>query len=311
MRRLASVAVGCLVFACGCAPASPPTPPAPLSLLVRPASPSLPVGVEGVRATSYSGGVAVVGGYTGTSSLSDVWLYHPGKPVQFLARLPVALHDAAVAAVGNRLYVLGGGAFQVYDTMYAIGPNGSVGIVGHLPAPLADATALSWRGKIVLVGGYDGGSVFPATVRMGTSPARLRLVAVLPRGRRYAAAAIQGSDLFLFGGLTPAGPTRSIWRIPLAGGTPVRVGEMPAPYDYGAAFLLGGRLMVAGGELAGRTTRAIWQFTPGRGLHRLGSLPSPVADGAVASLPDGTVLLLGGRQQDGTPVSAAVAIAMK
>jgi N-acetylneuraminic acid mutarotase len=63
-----------------------------------------------VAATPYKGGIAIVGGFTGSCVNSrNVDLFLPGtNRWRRLPNLPIAVNHAAAAAVGNKLYVAGG-----------------------------------------------------------------------------------------------------------------------------------------------------------------------------------------------------------
>jgi hypothetical protein len=90
-----------------------------------------------------------------------------GRPTR-VARLPVPINDAAGAAVGDRIYALGGlvasgrptNLIQVYDVS-----TRRSAIAGRLPEPVADGAALTLDGFVFLAGGLVDGSPTRAIVR--------------------------------------------------------------------------------------------------------------------------------------------------
>jgi hypothetical protein len=91
-----------------------------------------------------------------------------GPPTR-VARLPVAVTDAAGAAVGDRIYALGGllansrssNLIQEYD----VATERSV-IAGRLPQPVADGSALTLDDFVYLLGGMTDGSPTRENVRL-------------------------------------------------------------------------------------------------------------------------------------------------
>jgi hypothetical protein len=85
-----------------------------------------------------------------------------------VAKLPVPVSDAAGAAVGDRIYALGGlrtngrptNLIQEYD----VSTRRST-IAGRLPQPVADGAALTLDGFVFLAGGRVDGSPIRAIVR--------------------------------------------------------------------------------------------------------------------------------------------------
>jgi N-acetylneuraminic acid mutarotase len=148
----------------------------------------------------------LVGGYDGTRWLPGILATSDGKRFRRAGTLAVPVRYAAVAAVGNALYVLGGAAQagDVSDIQRMDLTTGVVQVVGHLPAPLSHATAGVIDEKVFVFGGRRGdlrqSTVFrfdPATnavVPAGTLPFALS---------DYGASTIDGRT-FLVGGETPA-----------------------------------------------------------------------------------------------------------
>jgi hypothetical protein len=96
-------------------------------------------------------------------------LQETGKgPPTRVARLPVAVTDAAGAAVGDRIYALGGllanGRSSNLIQEHDVATERSV-IAGRLPQPVADGSALTLDDFVYLVGGLTDGSPTREIVR--------------------------------------------------------------------------------------------------------------------------------------------------
>jgi N-acetylneuraminic acid mutarotase len=69
----------------------------------------LPVPRSGLNGAALCGGIAVIGGETGSGVHDEVSFLDPAADVwQELAPLPTAVHGVAVAAIGDRLFAIGG-----------------------------------------------------------------------------------------------------------------------------------------------------------------------------------------------------------
>lgn len=90
-----------------------------------------------------------------------------GPPTR-VAKLPVAVTDAAGAAIGDRIYALGGrlanGRATDLIQEYDVATEHSV-IAGKLPGPVTNGSALTLVGFVYLVGGVINGSATRAIVR--------------------------------------------------------------------------------------------------------------------------------------------------
>ena len=253
--------------------------------------------LEGAAAAVLDGRVLLAGGLTAADVSSAELTFFALRPWRSVAayRLHRAVHDAAMAVVGGRAYLLGGGdAMGPVALVWAISPDGTVRGATALPVPLSDLAAVASGGRIYVFGGFTGRS-YSRAVWDWRPGGTWRRVGTLPYGLRYSAAAVLDSRVYLFGGLTSAGPTADILSFDLATGRVRRVGALPRPLMYAGAASSGGQLLVAGGEGLHGFRTAIRRFQPRTGkLTTVGRLPLPLGYFAVA----GTALL-GGRTDAG------------
>ena len=135
----------------------------------------LPAPRADVAAVTVGGAAIVVGG--GTPLRPDPAVLSTADGVHFsrIATLAVAVRYPAVAAVGGKIYVIGGStpggdsnAIQVIDPS-----TRTVAIVGRLPFALSDAAALVIGGRLLVLGGRRAGvpldTIFVVDPRTGSA----------------------------------------------------------------------------------------------------------------------------------------------
>ena len=247
-------------------------------------------------------GLVLLGGLdSGSSSTSavDALDTRSGR-VSRAGQLLQPTHDAVVAALGHRVFVIGGGSAT---------PSGSIQIGqgrrwvsgGSLPSARADAGSVTIGGSAYLVGGYDG-STMDAEVVATTDGRSYRPVAALRVPVRYPALAVVGSRIYVFGGLTASGRPSSAVQVvdPQARRVHV-VGRLPVALSGAAAGVLDGTVYLAGGRTSRGATEAIYAFRPrGASFLRAGSLRVAVANAGTA-VTDGRLWIVGGETVDGHP----------
>jgi len=164
----------------------------------------------------------------------------------------------------------------------ALQPNAPATIVGHLPRPRADFSAVTIGSTAYLVGGYDGTNA-ALDVLATTDGATFRTVARLPVGVRYPAVAALGHAVYVFGGESAQTASSAIQRIDLQTGQARVVGQMSQPRTQASALAIGGSIYIAGGRVGGASTPDVLRFEPTSvRLVAVGQLPAPVSDAATA-----------------------------
>jgi YVTN family beta-propeller protein len=261
---------------------------------------SLAAPVQDATSAPWRGGAIVAGGLTAAdASTSNVVLVRaPGR----VSPLPLALHDATSAALGNAVYLFGGGdgAHQL-DGIIRVTP-GTPATVAHLPAPSSDQAGAPWGGAEYVVGGYTGTNWLNTIVRWRPGqPARV--VGHLPEALRYAAVAAVAGRIVIAGGSTPLGTASdAVLSFDPVTGRVARIGRLPNPTTHAAAAVLGNRVYVIGGRSAAvdTPTAEIEAIDPiARKIVPAGMLDSARSDLAAVGLP-GRILLAGGRGGSGT-----------
>ncbi len=245
----------------------------------------LPVPMIGVAAClTPSGNLETVGGFTGRRSLTEIYMRKSGR-WEAVARLPKPTHDTAAGYLDGALFIFGGG--QAYSTRDLLRVQGSRAVhVAYLGHPLSDAVTRPYRlhgvDGLIMVGGHGGPDVRKVYFISGTNNGhtRWRTLFSLPVGVRYTAVAVDGSSVYIAGGLSAHGrvDTAWVWRPGDAG--PQRLPALPTPMEKAAAFAWQGTVYVVGGlENGGRTSADILAYRRGQGgWHSVGHLPGPLAD---------------------------------
>ena len=112
----------------------------------------------------------IAGGTSGTAARREVLRFDPADgTVRRLAILPEPVTHASAAALGGRLYVVGGRGDALDSARAAIvsvDPSGRVARAGRLPVPLSDTGAATLGGRIVVVGGRDARGAVHDEVRV-------------------------------------------------------------------------------------------------------------------------------------------------
>jgi hypothetical protein len=277
-----------------------------LVLQVSPAPYQLPAAVSRATVLPAGSGLLILGGLTPRSVSTDaVTRLDPAtgatRPAGTLAS---ATHDAAGAVLGGRPYLFGGGSAASVATVQAVSTGGVAAVTGRLPTVRSDVSGVTVGPTAYLVGGYDG-TTYDAAVLATSDGRHFRTAARLPIPVRYPAVAADGSQIWVFGGQTPSGPTSAVQRINVRAGTASVAGHLPQPVQGASAVTLDGRIYVAGGQLtasAGADTaapgssgdrpavsRTVLGFDPGTGhATAVAQLPVPVAYAGAAVAGGGT-----------------------
>lgn len=298
--------------------------PAPVTtqtkLVAALAPKQLPAPVSGESVVGLSGGPLILGGLDSSeASVSGVFQLDPGsgrlKPAGGLSG---PLHDAAAAALGERVLVFGGGTETSTDLVQALPVAGGTVTgeatateAGRLPTVRSDLSAATIGGRAYVLGGYDGNA--PLDSVLATSDgSRFERVATLPRPARYVALAALGGRLYAFGGETASGaPTDVIREVDPKAGTARVVGRLPRAASHASAVVLGGCAYVLGGEANGAASDRIWSFDPASGRARAaGRLPLAVSGGAAATV-GSTGYLIGGKGAGGEALRSVVTLRLK
>lgn len=209
----------------------------------------------------------MLGGLTGTGTTAssvDVVNLTTGTALP-VGSLAFPTHDAGGTVLGRRALVLGGGQSTSMSTVQAFplsaasarGAHASPAVsqvVGKLPGLRSDDEAVTIGHTAYVIGGYDGGAPDPEVLAT-TNGRTFTPVTALAVPVRYAAVAVLGKRIYVFGGEAVTGPQAGqavddIQVVDPARRTATIVGHLSQAVEAAAAFELGRNLYIAGGDTA-------------------------------------------------------------
>jgi len=234
-----------------------------------------------------------------------------GLAWQRLKPAPSERTEVAAAAVGDRIYLLGGFApdgatvatVEVYDTAadaWSRGPD--------LPVAVNHAMAATLGGAVHVAGGY-GGDRAPSRQVVRLEGDRWRQLAPLPEGRAAGGLVALDGRLYLVGGVGPGGlaadtlvydPTADRWSAEPG---------LPTRREHLGAAAAGGRVVVVGGRVGGLTGNLDVAEAYDPAARRWARLPPmPTARGGLAATAtaDGLVVAVGGEAAATFPEAEAL-----
>lgn len=312
-RAAAALLLGALAVVAGCGGTSPAargharpgsslpthataTSPRPRRAVARAAGWRLPEPVARETLVALPGGrVLLAGGMLPdeTSTADAWWLDLATGRARRAPDLAVPVHDAAAGRYAGRPAVFGGGNTSEQGAVQQL-HAGRWRLVDRLPTTRSDLSVAQVGRTTYVLGGYDGVRTPLRALAQGGS-GRLRPAGRLKMGVRYAATAVLGGSVYLFGGEVDGRELGVVQRFDARSGRTSVVARLPRPIGHAMAVAVGGRLLLMGGTTGSSVgTRAMWWFDPGTGrFQHAGRLARPLSDAAVA-LHGRTVYLLGG-----------------
>lgn len=220
-----------------------------------------------VTAAAVDGKIYVVGGFSEPSSINRTRLaitdvveaYDPATDRwSAKAPLPITIHHAGAAAIGERLYVVGGytqsffSNWQPLATLYVYNPSSDTWTEGP-PMPTArGALAVAQHGgKIFAIGGYDGTANSAAVEVYDPSANQWASLAPLPTPRDHLAAVSAGGRTYAIGGRLNGDYGKNLSVVDAfdpATGSWSRMADLPTARSGITAAAVGTMIYVLGGE---------------------------------------------------------------
>ncbi len=284
--------------------ASPSAKPKPANIVASWASWQLPFAVareaiaEGANTTGsavVAGGMLPGDGSTGKTYTLDpnTGTSTPGSP------LAVPVHDAAGGTYAGKPAVYGGGNTSEQSLVQSL-TSTTWHQVDDMSTTRSDLSVVPISRSTYVIGGFDGTRV-PLTVLRQTANRRLAAAGHLKVGVRYAATAVIGSAIYVFGGEVNGKELGIIQRFDTTTGETTIVGQLPRPLGHAMATVVDGRILLMGGRTSPtKQTAAMWWYTPKtRTWTDAGTLPAATSDAAVLTRGD-RAWLLGGENPNVT-----------
>jgi N-acetylneuraminic acid mutarotase len=165
--------------------------------------------------------------------------------------------------------------------------GGAWHIVGHLPTTRSDLVAATTGGKTFVLGGYDGVTPAVGSVLSSSDGHSWTTVGSLAVPLRYAATAVVGSTVWLFGGEASGTESDVVQTFDTATGKGQVVAHLPSAIGHASAFRFQDKFLILGGRTdasSGAMTDQMWWFDPGTGKFTdAGRLPYVLADAAIVT----------------------------
>ena len=209
---------------------------------------------SGVRLGSST--LVIGGGGPSENGTADAQLVASSGTSTVAGKMPEPRSDHVAAAVGGKIYVLGGydGSKIVSDVVSTVDGSSFVA-VGTLPVPVRyPAVAVVGR-SIYLFGGVAStqGTDTAAIQRLDTATGAIGVVGQLPTTLSHASAIVLSGQIFLLGGyVNSVQLSDQILRVDPSTGIATIVARLPAPNSDAAAVVVGGRGYLVGGKSTAR-----------------------------------------------------------
>ncbi len=223
------------------------------------------------------------------------------QPEQRLeASLPTPIEEAAAAAEGGKLYVMGGfnAAGVSVPSVYVFdGASWSSG--PRLPVPVDHPSAAALDGFVYLAGGHSNGGDSARVFRLDSDHWTELAPMHFARGG-HALVADQGR-LFAIGGNTARGEVAAVESFDPASNAWTVLPALPSPRNHVSGFVVGGSVCVAGGRYP--TTARVDCFEVGQASwSSLPDLPRATSGAGAVTFLGGAVVVLGGQNAGETAI---------
>jgi N-acetylneuraminic acid mutarotase len=176
-----------------------------------------------------------------------------GATAEATGKLPTVRSDLSAAAVGGRVYVLGGyDGTAPLDSVLATADGNRFTQVATLPQPARYMAVAPLGGRIYAFGGETAsGEATDAIREVDPGAGTAKLVGRLPAPLSHASAVVLGGEIYVLGGERNGRATDRILRFDPATGRASPAGSLPAPVANGAAAVVRSTAYLIGGHGAG------------------------------------------------------------
>ncbi len=267
----------------------------------------LPQARTEVTVAVWRGRVVVVGGFDGFArTTATVQIYDPVRDAWELGPpLPHSVHHAMAAAVGDRLYLVGGlSGVRFHPTARVFVFDGGWREVAPLPEPLGASGIGVLDGRIHVISGEGPGGNVATHYVYDPSADRWERRPEVPAPRDHLAAVVLNGRLYAIGGRLEGSLSRNLTRVDVYDprtDTWVTAPPIQTARSGHTAAMAGRRIFVFGGEQSGGTIAPVEAFD-GTRWTTVSRMPTP-RHGLGAAVLGQTMYLLAGGKRPGLSVS--------
>jgi N-acetylneuraminic acid mutarotase len=223
----------------------------------------------------------------------DRWTFLRGPEIAPIAHTATLLAGGTVLVVGGRRNGYPGSPVEATVMLYDVERDETTSVTPLGRARAAHSATLMADGRVLVVGGWDGGALGDAEVLDPSTRTWSTLAGATPRADHTATRLADGG-VMLVGGA--ADGSCQVFD-PVAGSfTAIAAPPEPARSHHTATMLAGGAVLVAGGYVSGRGAIAdVAVFRPGANTwSRLAPMSTPRWGHTATRLSDGRVVIAGG-----------------
>jgi DNA-binding beta-propeller fold protein YncE len=234
----------------------------PVTGATRPAG-RLAQATHDAAGVAVGGRLLVLGGGTATS-VATVQAFSPGRPAAVVGQLTRARSDSNGVSAGPVGYVVGGYDGTTVDPQVLATTDGQhFRVAARLPVPVRYAGTAAVAGLIWVFGGQTAASGSRATdaiQRVDPATGAAAIVGHLPQPVQGAAVIALDEQIYVAGGATTRGTSKTVLRFDPATSRVSAAGELPVPAAYAAAAVTGGVGYLIGGEDGPRPVPTVTTF---------------------------------------------------
>ncbi|TFG61145.1 MAG: hypothetical protein E4H36_10915 [Spirochaetales bacterium] len=232
----------------------------------------------------------------------EIYRADPGKRrLKKTARLPSPRFGAGVAALGNKIFIVGGFDGRTYfdDILVFDTGTGKVERLGSLPTVRCFGSLAASDSMLYYAGGWDGEKQTAEILALNPADGESSILARLPTAREHLSSVYFRDKLYFFGGIDAEGRYLSeILSFDPSGREVMYEGELPYPLARSMAAVLDGSIILAGGW-EGRKLPEVLTLElsdPAFSVDELMQLPQGVSDSPVVPLM-GRLYIIGGSHE--------------
>ncbi len=218
---------------------------------------ALPVGLEQFGIAATGGKIYVAGGYAtgGTrdeptvEETNGAWIFDLAGGWRSAAPMPEARIGLGLAAVGGKLYAIGGRGVEA-GRVFVYDPAADAWTVAreNLPAPRSHAAVVARGSDIYVIGGMENGAPTARVDIFDTTRGTWRIGPSLPVAREGHVAAVLDGNIHVTGGESLYPPKTFADHFVLEGDGWHRAASLPTPRHGAVAASAHGKLFVIGGS---------------------------------------------------------------